>query len=170
MSEVNQVTTIGLRPPQVPIELEEEKMPTDEVVEADLKALGLVKINKNHITMLARVGAKLEGIGAIRTQRGAAFVSQVRLNEVIDCLHSLMFEKATKENEEKLSIEEACAISHAIAFATGKLTEAQKLAIDMEPRKFALPPPPNVPAQTPFPAAVVVQSGATANFNGGKTS
>ena len=158
----NQVATIEL-PSSEPIELK-DVIPTDEAIEADLKELGLVKIGKNHITILTRVGAKLEGVGAIRTQRGAAFVTQTRLNQIIDCLAKVMFDKSNDEKN-PLTVEQACALSHAIAFATGKLTEAQRLVLDMEPRKFALPPPPQAPAQNPFPAAIVVQPGATANFN-----
>lgn len=149
-------------PPQVAIELE-EAVPTDKETEAAMLELGMCRINSQVLQAFSKIGHKIEGNGVIRTQRGAAFVSQHRLNLAIEEVFKLLIPNDPKD---KLTPEQVCAITHALAYATDKLTAVQQLIISCEPKVREFVPPPEV-RNTPFPAAaaVVAQSGSTVHLH-----
>ena len=149
-------------PPKVAIE-PKELIPTDQETEAAMIELCMSKLSPKKLIAFSKIGHKIEGAGVIRTQRGAAFVSQHRLNTAIEEITKMLFAEG---GETKPTPEQACAIVHAIAYATDKLTAVQRLIIDSEARPTASPAVPPM-HNNPFPAAtaVVAQSGATVHLH-----
>ena len=147
----------------------DEKIPTDDYIADELAAAGFSKMTVGRLRLLEKLGVHQTGKGILKTQRGVAFLTQVRLNDTIEVLHSLLVEgvrlpkrkKGQSKGECQITTEDACRLAHEISFASGKLTESQELMNKLRPAPTYAPPP--LPSDNPvtaaFPAQVLVGAG-----------
>lgn len=158
----NALTPTTTEPPQVKIDVD-DAVPTDETIDRDLQEMGMTKMSAKRMQVYARLGHKIEGNGVIKTVRGYAFCDYNRLNRAADICANLLEKKANPEKPgaPELTVEEACILTHEIAFATGKLNEVHHTILGMQPKEFAPieSPTPNMPIFPPT-TAVMAQAGS----------
>lgn len=153
-----------------PMEVEitdiEEHIPTDDEIVKALQAEGFAKMTDVKLRLWQRLGVHVNGHGIIKNQRGVAFLTQLRMNEVVEILHRLLIEgvdrprrkKGQPREEARLTVEQACQLAHEAAFAASKLTESQELMNKLRPQSQYQPTPlPNdQPVASSFPAGAIV--------------
>lgn len=165
---------VKAEPPHGDIVDIDEKIPTDDHIADELAAAGFSKMTVGRLRLLEKLGVHQTGKGILKTQRGVAFLTQVRLNDTIEILHGLLVEgvrlpkrkKGQSKGDCQITTEDACRLAHEISFASGKLTESQELMNKLRPAPAYTPPP--LPGDNPvaaaFPAQVVVGAGSNVQF------
>lgn len=115
----------------VPIEAIPEPTVTDaEAIEA-LRRCGLANIGANAIRDLAAIGIHAKGVGVLRQQRGRAMVSQHKLDQAVNILLTEM-NAVAGDAKVKNRVDKLVRLGNGIGFVTGKITESQRLAIEIE--------------------------------------
>lgn len=139
---------------------------TDEEAIKALEDLGNVKLPKNMMQNLSKVGIHQSGVGVFKIVRGDSMMNRTRLNLAMDKLLTLIIDAkpedgSKKKGKKSKKIEGVADLAHKLGYLSSKLTEAHALLVQMETARPGGPHDDEPKHQASFGAGEEIKPGGT---------